>query len=122
MKTKRWQDWLNLLLGAWLVASPWVLNYKESLPGAARNAWIAGSAIAILAVAALSIPKSWEEVLNFILGAWVLASPWVLGFSTDNAAVLNAAIVGLSVMFLAAWNLPADFHFKDRWYARKRVM
>jgi hypothetical protein len=29
MKKNGWQDWLNMLLGARLFASPWLLNYAD---------------------------------------------------------------------------------------------
>lgn len=30
---KRWEEWLNAVIGLWLVLSPFVLNYYESLAG-----------------------------------------------------------------------------------------
>src|SRR5215470_19223722 len=28
--SNRWQDWLNLILGAWLFISPWVLGFANT--------------------------------------------------------------------------------------------
>lgn len=44
-----WEDWGNLILGAWLFISPWVLGYS----GVAAPAW--NSYLVGLAVAAISI-------------------------------------------------------------------
>ena len=27
MKERRWQDWLNLLIGVWLFISPWAIRF-----------------------------------------------------------------------------------------------
>jgi len=41
----RWQDWVNLLLGAWLFISPWALGFSNmgaeggAHSNAATNAW-----------------------------------------------------------------------------------
>ena len=41
------------------------------------------------------------NILNFILGIWIIFSAPVLGFSSQPAAAWNNAIVGLAVMILA---------------------
>lgn len=38
-------------------------------------------------------------------GAWLLVSPWPLGFSASTALMWNAVIVGALVALLAAWTL-----------------
>ncbi len=35
-----------------------------------------------------------EEWAGVVLGVWLLASPWVLGFSHHLAATLNALLIG----------------------------
>ncbi|GIZ53936.1 SPW repeat protein [Noviherbaspirillum aridicola] len=103
MKTRYWHDWLNLLLGAWLFVSPWALNFTDELPRAATNAWIVGAAIALIAAAALYVPKAWEEILNFLLGAWAIASPWLLGFAGNATATNSTLATGILVAVLALW-------------------
>ena len=44
MKEKRWQDWLNLLIGIWLFISPWVIGFAGTRHAASWNAWILGVA------------------------------------------------------------------------------
>jgi hypothetical protein len=36
----------------------------------------------------------WEDWLGLGLGAWLLASPWTLGFSDDSVAAMNALVMG----------------------------
>ena len=102
MREKRWQDWLNLLIGIWLFISPWVMGFAGSNAGADWNAWILGAAIVVFSAIAVSLPQAWEEVINILLGIWMVISSWVLGV-TSRAAESNAVIVGLLLILLAAW-------------------
>ena len=77
---KRWQDWVQLALGAWLFVSPWVLGYTK-IAGAAANAYLIGAALVVFAIIALYAPKVWEEWISLVLGLWLIISPWFMGFS-----------------------------------------
>lgn len=119
MKTNRWQDWFNLLLGAWLFASPWLMNYADELPTAAWNAWVLGAAIVLFAAVAMYIPKVWEEALNILLGAWVAISPWVLAFTSNRDVTTNAVVIGSLVTLLAIWAMVRDPDFRKRMHKDK---
>lgn len=107
MKVKHWQDPVSVIAGAWLAVSPWVFSYQmESQP--MWNAVIVGILMALIALYALFQVSAWEEWLNFVLAAWLIASPWVLGFSAHTAAMLNAVIVGALVVVLSLWALGTD--------------
>jgi hypothetical protein len=93
-------DVANLILGAFLFCSPWILGFGGSR--AAENANIAGVIIAVLAIAALAAFAVWEEWLNLIVGLWTLVSPWVLGFQGTTKATAVCVIVGILVAVLAA--------------------
>ena len=95
-------DAANLILGAFLLISPWVFGFGAE--GASENAYIAGVAIAVLAIAALAAFAVWEEWLNLIVGLWTLVSPWVLGFQGTRAMTVHV-IVGAAVAILAAIEL-----------------
>jgi hypothetical protein len=43
--------------------------------------------------------------VNFALGAWLLVSPWVLGFSGSGILMWNAVIFGALVLGFAGWAL-----------------
>lgn len=105
-QSNTWEDWTNLVLGLWLVASPWVLQFSTA-SAATWNAWISGSIIAVLAAAALYQVQKWEEWTNAVIGIWLVVSPWVLGFSSDPVTTWNAAIIGLLVLCVAGWKLYA---------------
>ena len=108
LNVKRWQDWGNLLLGAWLFISPLVMQYPSETPNASWNAQLLGAAIVIVAACAVYIPRTWEEGLNIVLGIWMIVSPWVLRFASHGNVTANAVIVGILVTALAAWAMTHD--------------
>ena len=113
MTERRWQDWLNLAIGAWLFVSPWAIGFAGSETAAAWNAWIMGVAIIAFSAIAVSMPRAWEEAINILLGVWMVVSSWVLGVAV-KAIETNAVIVGLLVILFAAWAmaLARDWHRK----------
>ncbi len=113
-KMKHWQDPLNLVLGIWLIASPWALAYQDEAM-AMPNAVIVGGLIVILAALELFTVKAWEEWTSFALGIWLAISPWVLGFDYVVPAMANALIVGLAVAALALWALGTDKDIGGWW-------
>lgn len=102
-----WQDGINVLLGLWLIASPWMLGFMDAR-AASWNSWIAGSIVTVAALAALLTFHSWEEWVNMALGVWLIVSPWVLGFSHLQNALWNAIVVGLLVGLMAFWSYIRD--------------
>lgn len=100
-------DVLNLVLGAFLFLSPWVLEFAAGAQ--TYNALISGLIIALLSIAALAAFAEWEEWLNLVVGLWVLVSPWVLGF-VDTTAMWIHVIIGAIVAVLAAIELWMSHH------------
>jgi len=43
----RWQDWANLVLGVWLILSPWLLGFS-GIPSAMWNAVIVGVVVGLI--------------------------------------------------------------------------
>ena len=44
--------------------------------------------------------KHWQDPVNALLGAWLLLSPWVVGFADERIAMFNFVAVG--VLLIAA--------------------
>lgn len=102
----RWQDWGNLLLGAWFFVAPWVLGTTHGTTHQSTpwNNWWAGAVIVLVSLWALARPRTrWTEWLNAALGVWLFISPWVLGFTDVRRASWDAWIVGAVVFILVAW-------------------
>ena len=92
-------DVANLILGAILLASPWIFGFPRG--AASQNAVICGIVIVAISLAALAAFAVWEEWLNLIVGLWVLVSPWVLGFAGTTATRVHF-VIGIIVAVLAA--------------------
>lgn len=99
-----WQDWVNLVLAAWLFVSPWFLQI--GVP-ASWNAWIVSVAIAVFALWAAGRRGGWQEWGNLVLGAWIFVSPWIYGFATGQAASWDHWIVGGLIAIVSALSLGA---------------
>ena len=104
---KRWRsesvlDVYNLIIALVLFVSPWLFRLTN---GTARmDFWISSVVIIALSVAAILAYANWEEWVNVLFGIWLIASPWILGFS--NARAMHFAIgIGIVVMFLAVLEL-----------------
>jgi hypothetical protein len=93
---------VQLLLGAWLFISPWLLGYTE-VSGASANAYLIGAALVVFAIIALYAPKVWEEWISLVLGFWLIMSPWFMGFNQIADATQNAVLVGIASVVLALW-------------------
>ncbi len=113
-KMKHWQDPVNIVLGLWMIVSPWVLAYSAD-SAATSNAVVIGIVVAVLAALELFNVTAWEEWVNFILGIWLVISPWALRFSGDRAAASNDVILGIVIAVLAIWALGTDRDIGGWW-------
>jgi hypothetical protein len=104
---KHWQDPVNAVIGAWLIASPWVLGFQGN-SAALSASLIIGMALIAAAVGAMWLPQAWEEWTEAALGVLMVISPWVLGYNSLAAAQTSAILSGLLVLVLAFWVLSTD--------------
>ena len=101
MEDFKWETGTNVLLGIWLVLSPFFFNYETGIQLASHA--LAGAAIAILAAARTWGEHTgvWADALIALLGAWVIVSPWALGFADNPALTFNDVMVGAIVLAFA---------------------
>jgi SPW repeat-containing protein len=104
---QRWRsesvlDLYNLLLAAVLFGTPSFLAHASRT--AELDLWLSGAAIVILSLAAMIAFSMWEEWVNLALALWLIASPWILGF-THTSAMHFAVAIGVAIAFLAALEL-----------------
>ncbi len=101
---------LLFITGLWLAISPWVLGFSWDQP-AWSNAVVIGVALVILAALRFAYPRRFEGIrwTVLILGAWMIASPYVANYADISAATINAIIVGALTIFgaLVAATRPA---------------
>ena len=95
-----WPDWLSLLAGLWLAASPYVLGYAW-IPEARLSALIAGIAAAVLAASrAFGLTGPWASWLLVPIAFWLLVAPSFLGFYFNAAAQQNSLGLGIALLYL----------------------
>jgi len=111
---KHWQDPVNALLGAWLVLSPWVQGFADQRV-AMVNFVAVGVLLVAAAIGAILVPKAWEEWIEVVLGTWLVASPWILGFAPTLLALQTAAFIGVLVVVMALWVLATDRDYAGWW-------
>jgi hypothetical protein len=101
---KKWRresvlDIYNLLLALFLVVTPWLFAYSNE--DVKIDMWASGGMIAAVCLASFIAFSSWGEWINFLLGLWLIGSPWVLGFAHTRAMHFSIGI-GSVVAFMAA--------------------
>jgi hypothetical protein len=103
IRNARWQDVVNLVLGALLFIAPWVLGFSDA-GLVATSAWVFGIIVAGLSLAAIFAYQTWEEWVAAAIGAWVFISPWVLGAASNPRILWSSLIVGALLVALALWS------------------
>lgn len=111
---RRWQDQVILVLGLWLIVSPWALAYPAgSLQ--MTNAIVSGLILAVLSAFELYKTYFWAVVVNLLVGIWVVISPWVLRIADPRTVMWNELIVGIAVVVLALWEMRTDPELHKHW-------
>jgi SPW repeat len=95
-------DLYTLVLALVLLASPWLFTLTN--PAGKADLLASGVAIAVIALGAIVAYASWEEWMNLVLGLWLVASPWLLGFTHTRAMHFSIGL-GALVAFLAVLEL-----------------
>ncbi len=93
---------INMALGIWLLASPYLLRF--TLVDAARiNNGFFGPLILWFAIARLAAQDRgrWVSWFNVAAGILVAASPFLFGFADQPKAMINNIVVGLIVALVA---------------------
>lgn len=103
---------LTFVAGGWLVVAPYVLGYAD-LGGfdGYWNSTVFGAIVAVVALVLLADPaRVLTSVLALASGAWLLAAPFRLGYSSSAPlATWNETITGAVVVVLAAAGLVLGF-------------
>jgi hypothetical protein len=97
----------NILLGFWLIASPWVFDY--SARPAVVSSVCAGALVALLAAMRIATlhDSTGLSGINVLLALWTIASPWACGYAANVAATTDNVIVGIVIAALAIWSASA---------------
>lgn len=96
-------DWSSLAAAAVLFVAPWALHYTSAM--ATLATCFSALILVILSSMAIAEVDDTEEPEYFILGVWLLISPWVLGFWTDKSALVVHILFGAGLIIHAAWEI-----------------
>lgn len=99
---------IDMLLGLWILFSPFLLGFRHLLPAAWNNVG-AGILIAVFSGIRVSVGYSqtgWSWCAAFI-GLWLIISPFLLSFA-NTTAMWNNIIVGAVVALLSWMGAEAD--------------
>jgi hypothetical protein len=120
-KTHRtWEDWLGMLLGVLIVLSPWFpMQADHEMVDAERsfiilNAFTIGILVFGLAQLEYVALQRWEEVAEIMLGVWLIASPYIFGYSDDGLLRFWHSSLGGLVVLLATLQLWQDWELSDQ--------
>ena len=100
---RRWEDFLSAAIGVLVVLSPSLAagNFASAVT---ISTGFVGVMIVALAMLELMSLQRWEEVLELICGAWVIASPIVLNYGGPLRVwhfVLGGIVAALALLELA---------------------
>ena len=119
---KCWQDWINYFLGLWVFGSRWFIEHAMITAehgGGTRgmlNLWVVGPAVVLLTTFAINgvIIRVWAELAVLAFGAWLLLSPWIIGFTATAPLMCNSVIFGALIFVFAGWGLAVDLRRRQR--------
>jgi 4-amino-4-deoxy-L-arabinose transferase-like glycosyltransferase len=115
-----WEDWFGMLLGVLIVVSPWFpFQPAHEVMSAERstmvlNTFVVGMLVFGLAQLEYVALQRWEEVGEIVLGLWLIASPWMFGYSGDDFLPAWHAMLGAIVALLGALQLWQDWRLSDQ--------
>ncbi|MHC2619121.1 hypothetical protein ACVIW2_001153 [Bradyrhizobium huanghuaihaiense] len=115
---RTWEDWSGMLLGALIVVSPWFPIQDQ--PGVVGDSMIILNAVAVgLIVFGISqleyvALQRWQEVATILVGLWLIASPYFLGYSGEGFLRLYHTSLGAAVVLLGVLLLWQDWDLNDQ--------
>ena len=118
-----WEDWVGMLLGVLIMVSPWFPMQASEAIDAERshlilNSFIVGMLVLGLAQLEYVALQRWEEVAEIVLGLWLIASPFVLGYSGDDLLRAWHVALGAIIVLIGALQLWQDWNLSEQDLAR----
>jgi hypothetical protein len=95
---------INLLIGIWLIISPFVVMAFNQFTNMTANNVIIGILVGLVGLfrASHAARAQWSWA-NVLLGIWLIISPFALGASANVTVVWHNVIAGI-VVALLAWS------------------
>jgi len=114
MRIQHWQDVASLLLGVWLVLSPFALGFAGA---AVWMTVVLGLFVILFAVEGFVMSSYLEEWGEIVLGLVLLVVASTVGYEW-RSATLSSMVSGTLVILFGAWELLTDRDFITWWHDR----
>jgi len=120
---RTWEDWVGMLLGVLIMVSPWFpLQVNDTIDVERShlilNSFVVGMLVLGLAQLEYVALHRWEEVASVLLGLWLVASPFVLGYAADQMLQLWHIVLGGLVALMGALALWQDWNLSEQELAK----
>jgi hypothetical protein len=109
MRRHSWAPIVLLLIGVWLMASPFVLHYSAMRPSAVFEDFVPGILLVVTAGWALAARTApvFAEWIQALCGVWLVLGSFVLLFSRVTPASLNHLVIGFVVVLISLMGISA---------------
>ena len=105
MNEPRWQNWLSLILGIYILTAPWLVPYFLPPTSASTMIEIAGSAaglaLAIVSISGILDPETWTDWVKVLIGMVLLLIPWILEFSDTIPFTYSFVLGGMVLVIIS---------------------
>lgn len=95
-------DVITLIIGAALICAPWLFGFMDTPAG--MSAMICGGLLAVIGLVEMVFFQVWEDWIGLAAAGWLLAAPFVLGFSTEPAPTAVHLAAGFLTVFYLIWS------------------
>ena len=114
---RTWEDWCGMLLGALIAASPWFPIQDRITTG--HETMVLNTVAVGLVVFGLSqleyvALQRWQEVATILVGLWLIASPYALGYSGEGFLRVYHTGLGAAAVLLGVLQLWQDWDLSDQ--------
>ena len=96
-----WSRVVEVMLGVWLVISPFVFSHPESI----RSWWIndqsTGSLVVLFGLCSYWRPTRFAHTLTIVVACWLIGFAYVHGLGGPAAASQNHLIIGILLLMFA---------------------
>ena len=109
LKHQTWEDGASMILGLLVVLSPWLSDAATSTGMMTVTGFVGFLIVAMAGLEMVSL-RRWEETIETLCGVWLIASPFIFGYS--GALRSWHIALGVLVVLLAMFELWQDWDRK----------
>lgn len=101
-----WSRVVEIMLGCWLLISPFIFQYSDNEPSLWINDFICGTAVIVFGLLSYWRRARHAHLMTLVVGTWLIAFAYWIGFGDPPPASQNHALLGLLLLMFAV--IPND--------------